>query len=306
MFSASRTGTVAYHTGQNIGQLVWVDRNGKEVATISRPSIYEPYSARLSRDDSALLASRRRAGAGTYDIWQMNLVRGNEEQLTLDRGSEVSPVWMHDGRSILFAGDSPGSLPHLFRQDLATRAVQQVLPPGNQQLAMDAFPDGRAVAYVERGPKGFRMFRLPLAQGSSSTPLPSAQRDAHNMRLSLDGRAMTFVVGGDEGRMKAYVSSVQVTSGSVLAAEEVASPARWSRDGRRIYYVSRDGTMMTVPVATASAITVGTPEQLFKLRRPARLQDVALDGRFLLLETLVRADQHPVTVWTGAIAATQR
>ena len=64
--------------------------------------------------------------------------------------------------------------------------------------------------------------------------------------------------------------------------------------------------MMTATVRTVPSLTVGEPEQLFKLRRPARLQDVVRDGRFLLLVPTVRADQHPITVWTGAIASTQR
>ena len=91
MFSASWTGSVAYHSGQDIGQLVWADRNGNEVGTISSPSDYQPYAARLSRDDSALLAARRRAGPGTYDIWLMNLVRGNEQQLTSNRRQRSEP-----------------------------------------------------------------------------------------------------------------------------------------------------------------------------------------------------------------------
>ena len=52
------------------GQLVWADRNGNEVGTIGSPADYQPDSARLSRDDSALLTARSRAGLGTYDIWR--------------------------------------------------------------------------------------------------------------------------------------------------------------------------------------------------------------------------------------------
>ena len=304
MFSASRTGNVAYHSGQDIGQLVWADRNGNEVGTISSPSEYDQTSARLSRDDSALLTARRRAGLGTYDIWRMDLVRTTEQRLTANRGSEVTPVWIEDGRAILFAGDSPGSLPHLFRKDLITGAEEAVLPPGNHQLAMDVSPDGRAVTYVERGPGGFRMFHLPLARGASPTPL-LGQLNAYNMRLSPVGRAMTFSGFADEGRINAYVSTVPVTSAPELAAEDVSSPARWSRDGRRIYYVSRDGTMMTLAVGTVPPLMVGTPEPLFKLRRDASLQDVAHDGRFLLLVPQVRAGEHPLTVWTAAIASTR-
>ena len=39
------------------------------------------------------------------------------------------------------------------------------------------------------------------------------------MRLSPDGRAMTFVAGRDAGRTDVYVSTVPVTSPPVLVAE---------------------------------------------------------------------------------------
>jgi hypothetical protein len=42
------------------------------------------------------------------------------------------------------------------------------------------------------------------------------------------------------------------------------------------------------------------------LRRQARLQDVFRDGRFLLLVPQVRADEHPITVWTAAIPSRRR
>ena len=213
MFSASRTGSVAYHSGHDIEQLVWADRNGNEVRTIGSPSGYERSSARLSPDDSALLAARRRVGLGTHDIWRMDLVRPTEEQLTSTRGSEVSPVWIDGGRAMLFARDSPGTLPHLFRKDLATGAEVEVLPAGNHQLAMDVFPGGRAVVYSERASGGFRLFQLPLARSASPTPLLPDQREGiSNMRLSPDGRAMTFVAGSDERQMDVYVSTVPVTS----------------------------------------------------------------------------------------------
>jgi eukaryotic-like serine/threonine-protein kinase len=306
MFSASRTGSVAYHSGEDVGQLMWADRNGNELGTISSPSDYQPNSARLSRDDSALLAARRRAGLGTFDIWRMDLGRTIEDRITSNRGSEVNPVWIDDERAIVFAGDSPGTLPHLFRKDLATGAEEQLLPPGNQQLAMDSFPDGRAVAYVERGSGGFRMFQVPLTRSASPTPLLSGQLNVNSLRLSPDGRAMTFVAGDAEGRIDAYVSTVPVTSAPELVAEEVSGPARWSRDGRRIYYLRRDDTMMTLAVSAVPSFTVGAPEQLFKLRRSARLQDVSHDGRFLLILPQVRAGEHPITVWTAAIASTRR
>ena len=306
MFSVSWTGSVAYHSGQDIGQLVWADQNGDEVGTISGPSDYQPYSARLSPNDSALLVARRRAGLGAFDIWRIDLARPDERSVTSNRGSEVTPVWINH-RSILFAGDSPGSVPHLFRKDLITDKVEELLPSGKQQASMAVSSDGRTGFYVERGSGGFRLYELPLARRGKPTPLllPGSP-SVTNMRLSRDERAMTFIAGAGESRMDVYVSALPVTSEPQQVAQNVSGPARWSREESRIYYLRRDGTMVTHAVGTVPTLTVGPPEQLFKLKEAATLQDVSRDGHFLLLVPQKRAGVHPITVLTAAIASTRR
>jgi len=139
MFSASPTGTIAYHPGGDLMQLVWADRNGN-VSTIGKPGDYDPASSRLSRDGRSLLMARRQAGMGGADIWRLNLDRGTEQQLTFEPGTEVTPVLIEGERSIIFASDSAGSLPHLFRKDLTTGIQRPILPAGSQQLVMDVLP----------------------------------------------------------------------------------------------------------------------------------------------------------------------
>jgi serine/threonine protein kinase/Tol biopolymer transport system component len=309
MFSVSRTGTVAYHAGGEMGQLVWADRNGNEVGSFGSPANYHN-STRLSRDGTQLLTARSRAGLGTYDIWKLDLRRGTDEQLTWNRGSEITPVWIDGERAILFAADSAGRVPHLFRKDLATGAEEQVLPPGPHQLVMDVFPDGR-VAYVERswsGPGvGFQIFQLSLTRGASPAPLLQSPLSTTAMRLSPDGRAMTYVATAGGGRrVGVYVAPVPVTDAPVLAVAGDSGAPRWSADGRQIYYVSRDDAMMTLEVQKVPSLKVGVPKQLFKLRRSASLLEVSRDGRFLLLVHQVRADQRPIVVDTAAIASTRR
>jgi len=312
MFSTSLTGTVAYHSGQDIGQLMWADQHGNFLGTIGSPSEYQPASARLSRDDSALLVSRRGAGLSAFDIWRIDLGRatGDELPLTSNRGSEITPIFLNDGRAIVFSGDSPGSLPHLFRKDLATGKEEEVLRPGYQQAAQDVTSDGRSVLYSERGSGdsgGFRLFQVPLDGSESPTLLLPGQNLAVNhARLSpVDDRVMTFADSDGTGRIDVYVSTLPATSFPRKVADRVSGPARWSRDGRRIYFIDGE-TMMTVTVSTVPSLNVGNPEKLFKLPRPASLQDVSREGRFLLLVPQVRADEYPITVWTAAIASTRR
>jgi hypothetical protein len=320
-FSASLRGSVAYYSRQDLKRLVRADRNGNEVGTISSPSDWDTgnFRGRLKRDDSKLLAARRRAGLGTLDLWEMDLVRTTERQLTLNRGNESSPVWIDDG-SILFSGDSPGSPPHLFRKDLITGLEQEILPAGNAQLALEVFFDGRAAyaAYMERQPVGNQLFQLPLTRGAPPTPLRLGPTSNY-LRLSPDRRLMTFVarpldrsasVGiGSAGPVCPciYVDMMPGTSTPVLVAYRFFRPAQWSRDGRRIYYESDDHTLMTVAVRTIPRLTVDAPKPLFKLPPSAMLMDVFLDGSFLLLVPQGPAlAGEPIFVWTAAITSTQR
>ncbi len=305
-FAASRTGTVAYHPGGDLQQLVWVDRNGNESGTISKPAAYEFQSARLSRDGRMLLTARRRPGLGTFDIWRHDLVRQTEQQLTRGRGSELTPVWIDGERAILFAGDSPGSVPHLFRRDLATGAEEQILPPGSQQVVMDVLPGGRAVAYAERQTVGgFKLFQLQLTAGATPDPL-LPQFNSYEMRVSPDGRAIAFI-DGRSGRRDLYVAQLPVTREPELAATGVWSAPRWSPDGRQLYYLGDDRTMMSIPIIrTAPSLAVGMRRNLFELKESASLLEVSREGRFLLLVPKVRAAERPIIVGTAAISSAQR
>jgi Tol biopolymer transport system component len=304
MFSVSRTGTVAFHTGGDLSQLVWADRNGNETGTIGDPADYELQSGRLSRDGTRVLVSRRQPGLGTYDIFRLDLVRQTEERLTAHRGSELTPVWVDRERAMIFASDSGGSVPHLFRRDFVTQEERQVLPSGSQQLVRDVFPDDSAVAYVERSRfEPFKLWSKSLTTSDPPLPMLTSGQSTFDMRLSPDGRAMAYATFNGP-RVDLYVAPVPMTTQAVHTAGE-GGPPRWSRDGH-LYYLRGDKRMMTVPVRTAPSLTVGIPRQLFELKRAASLLEVSGDGRFLLLVPHVLAAERPIVVGTAAIQSAQQ
>jgi Tol biopolymer transport system component len=279
-------------------------RNGNDLGRIGSPADYEPNSGQLSLDGTKLLTARSRAGLGTYDIVRLDLVTERDERLTSNPGSEITPVWIDSERAILYAGDSDGRVPHLFRKDLATDAEQAVLPAGNQQVVSDVFPDGR-VAYAERSGGKFQMFQLRLNPGARPVSLLQSPLNTSGMRLSPDGQTMTFVGTGEAGP-SVYVAPVSGKQPLILAVEGERISPRWSADGRQIFYVGRDNWMTALEVQTGSSLKVGAAKKLFKLSGPATLLDVSRDGRFLLLLHLVRANERPIVVDIAAIASTGR
>jgi Tol biopolymer transport system component len=301
MFSASETGTVAYHESGDLSQFVWADHHGNEQDMIGSPADYEPQSARLSRDGNMLLIARREGGLGTFDIWRLDLKRKTEERLTDDRGAEVTPVFSTDGRTMFFAADRRGSVPSVFRKDLVTGTEQPLLPSGVQQLMMDVIPGGDAIVYVQRSKQQtFDIFRLPLGPGGTPAPLVESRLDKFEARVSPDGRAIAFAAS-DGARTDLYVAPLPITNAPILAASGVGGPPRWSATGRQIFYVGAAGRMMAISVQTGPALVVGTPQPSFQLKRPALLADVARDGRFLLMVRLVRGAERPISVATAVV-----
>jgi len=96
-----------------------------------------------------------------------------------------------------------------------------------------------------------------------------------------------------------YVSPFPVTGAPIAVSTAGGTQSRWSRDGRELYFISRDQTLMIAPIDAAGM--PGTPRALFAV--PAWLDyDVARDGRFVAVVQQVIGAEQPLAVivnWRG-------
>ena len=167
MFSTSPNGTIAYHSFGNVARLAWFDRAGKEVGTVGAPARY--LTVRLSPDGQTALFARTRRGIGTWDLFTTDLAGNIERRLTSDPGSEAYPVWMPDGRSVLFGDGRHGGFLNLARKRLDTGVEDQLLPhEALQRRPMDVSPDGQTLLYTERSRPGGALDVLMLSMSGSA------------------------------------------------------------------------------------------------------------------------------------------
>ncbi len=310
MFTTSRTGTIAYQSHANVAQLVWVDRTGKEVGTVGAPGTY--LNVRLSPDGGTVLFERTKPGIGTWDLWTTNLARGVEERLTSDPGSEAYPVWLPGGRAILFAIGRSGGL-NLARKRLDTSIEDELLPEGTQQRRpIDVSPDGHTLLFTERTARGnLNIFTLPLAGPATPSALFRSRFNETDPRFSPDGHAMAFT-SDESGQFEVYVAPFPPTGGKapvstgIAPGSDLQQGARWSHDGRVLFYVSADRRLMAVPVRTTPMLEVGKPAPLFALQGRTWVDfAVAADGkRFLAVVPQAFAGEQPLTVilnWTAEV-----
>jgi Tol biopolymer transport system component len=296
IFTASRNGVIAYHSHSELTRLAWFDRSGRELGRLGEPGGYQ--NIRISPTGTQVLFDRAAPRSGSWDLWTTDLARGVETRVTSDRGPEVTPVWLRDESGVIYGG-AEGGAPRLRRRAFATGADEPLLPLAvSQQQANDISPDGRTLLFVERAPNGnFNAFTLPLS-GGPPVPFITSPFFEIDFRYSPDGRAVSFIAN-DTGRFEVYLKGVD-TSGQRLTVSGAGGIwARWSRDGRELFYMTFDGKVMAVPVRTTPLLQVGSPKVLFTLAANATWMDfdVALDGqKFLAVVPETNPAALPLTV----------
>jgi hypothetical protein len=147
---------------------------------------------------------------------------------------------------------------------------------------------------------------IPLVNG------PATELDA---AVSPDGRWLAYS-SEESGVAEIYVRPFP-DAGSArwqVSAAGGSDPV-WSRNGRELFYVGRQGEMMGVAVAPGSAFTVSAPKRLFSTVPytaipPVPSFDVHPDGtRFLMLRETTPADRNELIVvqnWVEEMRARTR
>ena len=137
---------------------------------------------------------------------------------------------------------------------------------------------------------GGTLYTLPLAGGPDRKPTQIAHSDLRMFapKFSPDGRFLSYIVIDKENRPEVFVRSLDpaATAGPWQISEGAASEAYWRRDGKELYYLSRDQSVMVADVSTAPTFSFSKPKVLFKQQAavPDRLGNVSADGeRFLAL-----------------------
>ncbi len=109
----------------------------------------------------------------------------------------------------------------------------------------------------------------------------------------------------ESGRFEVVVQPFPEAGGKWQVSTAGGVAPRWRADGKELYFLAPDATMMAVPVTVAGAsLEAGTPLPLFRTRivdggtvtnnRPQYA--VARDGRFLINQPVADATVAPITL----------
>src|SRR6266498_240424 len=108
IFSVSDNGILAFQsaTMRGNGQLIWFDRNGKQISGIGESGFYG--QPRLSNDNQKIATSLFDAQPASSDIWIYELARNVPTRFTFDPAFDGFPLWSADGKQIVFTSNRKG------------------------------------------------------------------------------------------------------------------------------------------------------------------------------------------------------
>jgi serine/threonine protein kinase/Tol biopolymer transport system component len=324
-FDVSQSGVLIYEpaTGApTVTQLAWFDRTGKRLAFIGVPAIH--YDVRLSPDGRKLASS---AGVPKSDIWVDDLERGVRMRLTFDPDTDNGiPAWSPDGKSLLFStlrGSKAGV--GIFRKDSNGAGREElVLPsdrPDREAWATDWSRDGRFLLF-SRGQMANNseadIWVLPLTGERKPIPFLRASASAYDAQFSPDGRWVAYT-SRESGTQEVYVAPFEPakvldgggTSGTPAGKWQVSSSGgsvpRWRRDGKELFYLGPENTIMAVEVeGTGASFNVGRSQRLFiaPVNPFDSTYDVAPDGQRFVMSASPEEESGPLVLmlnWTARV-----
>ena len=304
-FAVSGAGPVAYRAdGGASRQLTWVDRTGKALGEAGEPDANTPEYPDLSPDGRRV--AMLRAVQGNADIWLLDLVRGGMTRLTFDAALDGTPVWSPDGMRIAFTSNRTGVFNLYLKPSNGSGAEEGLADSPNTKQPQDWSRDGQWLMYYEVHPTSGRDLWALDMTGPNRTSRVIANTPAAEVlaQFSPDGRWVAYQTN-ESGRFEVVVQPFPDAGGKWQVSTAGGVAPRWRADGKELYFLAPDATLMALPVTAAgTSFEAGTPVALF----PTRIVDggsvaigrpqyaVARDGRFLINQPLGDATAAPITL----------
>jgi Tol biopolymer transport system component len=299
--SVSSNGLIAYRTPEaGLRQLSWFDRSGTPLGVLGAPDASGLSCPRLSLD--GVRVAVHRTVQRNQDIWLLDGTRTT--RFTVDAGFDQCPVWSPDGRFVVFDSNRAGARDLYLRAANGAGDDRAVVTSTMDKLVTDWSRDGRFLAY-EQNPGD--LWIAPRQGGGRPFVFLKTDFQELEAKFSPDGRWVAYK-SNESGQFEVYVRPFSGTAsppedaGQSQVSSDGGINPRWRADGRELYYVAPDGTLMAVPMAVVgSTLTSGAPVALFRPRIVgggaafSTQYDVARDGRFLI-NTVVDETAPPLTI----------
>jgi serine/threonine protein kinase len=307
LFSASNNGVVS--TQPKLGKLlqpVWADRSGKVLEVLGEPAMYVDIAVSPDGQKTAFVIIDPQDGS--WNTWILDLRGHQKTRLTFETSVGYYPVWSPDGNEIVFATNRLG-VGRIF--SIPTTGVGQAklfLPSDDADLPSSWSRDGRYIAFL-RNPIGDTdkrsLWIFPTFGDKKPYRLIETVGAVSEAVFSPDGKWVAYH-SNETGHMEVYVVPFPEANRKIPISSGGGSTPRWSPDGKELYYIGVDGTLMSASIELGqNGLRVSITQPLFKTNR--MLFDVSPDGkRFLVYKEAQDQPNSAITLITNWSKALQK
>jgi eukaryotic-like serine/threonine-protein kinase len=317
LFSASENGTLVYQSGSGatFSQLVWLDREGRNLGTLGAPGRFA--NPRISPDGRSVAVDIDDPRSTNTDIWVIDAKRHVPSRFTFDPSQDEAPLWSHDGRRILWLSDRGGKNGFYLKSSSGLAIEESPTVPIGADLSFASAPcdwsaDGRFLLYTDLQ-EGNALHLWVFPMGGNLKPyrlLPGTSADVEG-QFSPDAHWVAYS-SNESGRWQIYVAPFPGPGGKFQISTEGGQQPRWRQDGKELFFLSRDRKLMAVPVKLGATFEFSSPKPLFETHAHEPLTaeefftyDVFPDGRQFLINAEGERDKSsPVDIilnWTSQL-----
>jgi len=302
--SAANNGMLAfggYPTGERVK---WFDRSGAEIATLDTPTAV--HNPAISPDQKQVLVGSREVEHG---IWLVDVDRNAPTRFVPDG---MRPQWSPDGTRVAYTADRLGSVGDIFMKPMTGRDDDDLLLRSKENKMVDDWsPDGRYIVYSSISPRTKTdIWILPTSGDRKPRPFLQTPADELQGQISPDGHWIAYT-SNESGVWEVYLQSFPEPGAKRTISIGGGTEPHWRRDGRELFYLSLDRTLMSVNVTLGSAApTIERARPLFRAAVPdsfgvfVNYYAVSADGqRFLICAVDRNGKEERETVlvnWNGA------
>jgi eukaryotic-like serine/threonine-protein kinase len=313
--SASANGVLVYGLGGSAGnnRAALYDRAGRRIRNLT--PVGNILSVNTTPDGRRLVFEWQQQPLA--DVWLVDVATGTRSRVTRNPDDDNSPVWLPDGKSILYtARDHLRYRIFQIRVDGLSEPRQIFEDPAQDVWALDVSSDGRWMLYGVGRARGNRPFgALWIRSLVDDVPAHMLVPESENFfgaQFSPNGKWIAFDAEGS-GHAEVYVSPMPASGEGLSARWQVSTAGGtrpcWRGDSRELYYDRFDGMIMAVSVdGSGSDFHTAGETPLFQAfqRSDGHTMDVSADGQSFIVNTLGGDDAEPLAVvsnWMQTITA---
>ena len=287
--TVSDSGVLAFRPVTVLGpsQLTWFERTGRRLGTVGDSAPYLQFA--LSPDGKQIAVQRNQIGPQS-ELWLLDVVRGVPTRLTSNSG-DAGVTWSPDGGEVGYFS---------LTRDLAifhksTNGPEQEFQKGAAGILEDWGRD--YLIYISNND----VWGMSLSSERKTVRVTETAAIEDEPQLSPDGRWIAYY-NNELGTPEIYVQSFPERGMRERISISGGNQPKWRADGKELFYLTPDGSLMAVELKFEPVLEVGTPKVLFKtpLHTVSSVSDqyaVSSDGqRFLILSPAGETAESPITV----------